>query len=143
MSLLVGLDIQSGVIHGLVRERHRSREFIELLEKIDTYYPQDWIIKVICDNHSAHISKETRAYLKGHQGRFEFVFTPKHASWLNIIEVLFSKMSRTVLRSIRADSVEEFCRRIETYWAQLNEEPVVFRWRYEVGQVDEDLSAIG
>lgn len=142
VSLLAGLDLRTGVIHGLVRERHRSKEFIELLEKINTFYPQDWVIKVICDNHSAHISKETRAYLKEHQGRFEFIFTPKHASWLNIIEVLFSKMSRTVLRSIRANSIEDFCMRIEAYWAWLNEEPVAFRWRYEVEQVDKELCAI-
>jgi len=64
VSLLSGIDLQTGIIHGLVREKHRSKEFIELLKKIDNYYPTDRVIKIICDNHSAHISKETRAYLK-------------------------------------------------------------------------------
>lgn len=142
VSLLAGLDLRTGIIHGLVRERHRSKEFIELLDKIDGYYPQDWVIKIICDNHSAHISKETRSYLKEHPGRFEFIFTPKHASWLNIVETLFSKMARTVLRGIRANSAEEYCKRIEAYWAQINEEPVVFHWRYEIEKVDRELTTI-
>lgn len=141
VSLLAGIDLQTGIIHGLVRERHRSKEFIELLEKINGYYPPEWVIKVILDNHSAHISKETRTYLREHEGRFEFIFTPKHASWLNIIETLFSKMARSVLRSIRASSVEEYCQRIESYWDQLNKEPVVFHWRYEVEEIDRDLTA--
>jgi transposase len=142
ISLLAGLDLRTGIIHGLARKRHRSKEFIELLEKLDAFYPQGWVIKVICDNHSAHISKETRAYLKERPGRFEFIFTPKHASWLNIIEILFSKMSRTVLRGIRANSVEEYCERIMAYWDQLNKDPVVFHWRYEVEKVDKELVAI-
>ncbi|WP_206706997.1 transposase [Koleobacter methoxysyntrophicus] len=57
VSILSGIDLQTGIIHGLVREKHRSKEFIELLKKIDNYYPTDWVIKIICDNHSAHIQK--------------------------------------------------------------------------------------
>ncbi|RKL63611.1 IS630 family transposase [Thermoanaerobacteraceae bacterium SP2] len=140
--ILSGIDLQTGIIHGLVREKHRSKEFIELLKKIDNYYPTDWVIKIICDNHSAHISKETRAYLKEHPGRFEFIFTPQHASWLNIIETLFSKMARSVLRGIRANSTEEYCKRIESYWEQLNQEPVIFHWSYEIEKVDQELSSI-
>lgn len=139
ISLLAALDLRTGVIHGLARERHRSKEFIELLEKLDAFYPKDWIIKVICDNHSAHTSKETRSYLKERPGRFEFIFTPKHASWLNIIEILFSKMARTVLRGIRANSVEEYCERIMAYWELLNKDPIVFHWRYEVDEIESAL----
>ena len=74
--------------------------------------------------------------------RFVFIFTPKHASWLNIIEIFFSKMARSVLRGIRANSIEEYCKRIESYWEQLNQEPVVFRWRYEFEKLDQELSSI-
>ena len=56
---------------------------------------------MILDNHSAHISKETRAYLAGRPNRFRYVHTPKHGSWLNLVETLFGKMSRTFLRQIR------------------------------------------
>lgn len=82
------------------------------------------------DNHSAHTSKETRAYLETKPGRFEFVFTPKHGSWLNVIESFFSKMTRSFLRHIRVSSKDELKRRIELYLKEINENPVPFRWKY-------------
>src|SRR5437868_3417599 len=62
VSLLAGIDLVSGKVHALVRDRHRSREFIEFLELLDAAYPAHTAIKLILDNHSAHISKETRAW---------------------------------------------------------------------------------
>jgi len=90
VSLLAGIDLLSGKVHALVKDRHRSREFIEFLELLDTAYPAHTAIKLILDNHSAHISKETRAWLADRPaGRFEFTFTPKHGSWLNLVEGFF------------------------------------------------------
>src|SRR6201993_2693243 len=63
VSLLAGIDLVSGKVHALVRDRHRSREFIEFLELLDAAYPAHTAIKLILDNHSAHISKETKAWL--------------------------------------------------------------------------------
>ncbi len=81
LSLLAGIDLVSGKVHGLVTERHRSREFIAFLKRIDAAYPCSTAIKLILDNHSAHTSKETKAWLAEQPaGRFEFVFTPKHGS---------------------------------------------------------------
>ena len=61
-------------------------------------------IRIILDNHSAHTSKETRRFLDTMpKGRFKFVFTPKHGSWLNMIESFFSKMTRQMLRGIRVN----------------------------------------
>lgn len=58
-------------------------------------------------NHSAHISKETMAYLATRPGRFEYVHTPKHGSWLNLVESAFSKMARSFLHHIRVASADE------------------------------------
>src|SRR5881296_1797293 len=63
VSLLAGIDLLTGQVHALVRDRHRSREFIEFLKLVDTAYPAQTAIKLILDNHSAHISKETKAWL--------------------------------------------------------------------------------
>jgi transposase len=101
LSLLAGIDLHDGHVLGIVRERHRSREFIEFLQCADSRYPHDWKIRIILDNHSSHISKETMLWLKAKPNRFEFVYTPKHGSWLNIIEVFFSKMTRAFLRFLR------------------------------------------
>lgn len=97
---------------------------------IDKVHPKNVLIRIILDNHSAHVSKETREYLKTVPNRFEFIFTPKHGSWLNIIESLFAKMAKTLLRAIRVNSKEELKQRILKWVEELNENPVVFKWKY-------------
>jgi transposase len=132
LSLLAGIDLLSGEVLGLVRERHRSAEFIEFLRLTDAHYPQQARIRIVLDNHSAHISKETRAYLDTVPNRFEFTFTPTHGSWLNLIESFFGKMAKTLLRGIRVKSKDELKTRIEMYLQEVNEDPVVFRWKYKL-----------
>ena len=134
VTILAGIDLHSGQIFANVEDRHRSVEFIALLKRLDEHYPQDAIIRVVLDNHSAHISKETTAYLATRPGRFEYVHTPKHGSWLNLIECAFSKMARTFLRHIRVQSVDELKERILKGIAEFNATPVVFRWnKFDLG----------
>ena len=134
LSLLAGIDLLSGHVHGLVAERHRSREFIDFLKQVDAHYAAGTLIRVVLDNHSAHISKETQRWLASVPNRFEFVFTPKHGSWLNMIESFFGKMAKTMLRGIRVESKEELKRRIMLYLNEINESPVVFRWKYRLDE---------
>ncbi|EQD59093.1 transposase [mine drainage metagenome] len=90
-----------------MEERHRSLEFVKWLELVDGYYSGDYKITIILDNHSVYTSRETMKYLSSRPWRFHFVFTSTHASWLNIIEMFFSKMARSMLRGIRVDSKDE------------------------------------
>ena len=115
VSFIAGIDLQDGTVEGIVRERHRSCEFVELLEALDAKYPEGHVIRLVLDNHSVHRSRETRAWLEGHPGRFEMVFTPRHGSWLNVIEGFFGKMARQVLRHIRVRSLDELRERIELH----------------------------
>ncbi len=134
VSILAGIDLHSGHIFANVEDRHRSVEFVALLKRLDEYYPTDAIIRVVLDNHSAHISKETVAYLATRPGRFEYVHTPKHGSWLNLIECAFSKMARTFLRHIRVASIEELKARILKGIEEINASPVIFRWnKFDLG----------
>jgi transposase len=134
LSILAGIDLHSGHIFANVEDRHRSVEFIALLQQLDDHYPTEAIIRVILDNHSAHISKETLAYLSSRPGRFEYVHTPKHGSWLNLIECVFSKMARTFLRHIRVKSKDELRMRILKGIAEFNAAPVVFHWnKFDLG----------
>lgn len=134
VSILAGIDLHSGHIFANVEDRHRSVEFIALLKRLDEYYPSEATIRVVLDNHSAHISKETAAYLGTRPGRFEYVHTPKHGSWLNLIECAFSKMARTFLRHIRVKSIDELKERILMGIAEFNASPVVFRWnKFDLG----------
>lgn len=130
VSLLAGLDLIRGQVHGLVKPRHRSCEFVEFLQGLDRHYQPDMKIVVLLDNHSAHKSKETRQYLSTVPNRFLFVFTPVHSSWLNIIECFFSKVGRSLLRGIRVSSVNELIERIHQYLEYVNNNRVVFRWRF-------------
>lgn len=107
LSILAALDLQTGHVIAQVHERHRSCEFICLLKELDEYYPKDATIRVILDNHSAHISRETMNYLHANPNRFKYVHTPKHGSWLNIVEGFFSKIARSFLRHIRVVSLDE------------------------------------
>jgi len=128
-SILAALDLHEGHVTARVERRHRSREFIALLKDLDQYYPAGCTIRIILDNHSAHISKETHAYLASRPNRFQYVLTPKHGSWLNIVETLFGKMARTFLRHIRVRSWEELRERILLGIAEINAAPVVHRWK--------------
>jgi transposase len=135
VSLLAGIDLLTGQVHALVRDRHRSREFIEFLKLLDAAYPTHTAIKLILDNHSAHISKETRTWLAAQPaGRFEFTFTPKHGSWLNLVEGFFSKLARSVLRHIRVASKQELKDRIMAAMDEFNCHPVVHTWSYKLDQ---------
>lgn len=135
VSLLAGIDLLSGRVHGMVANRHRSREFVQFLKRVDEAYPATAKIRMILDNHSAHISKETRAYLATVPNRFEFTFTPKHGSWLNLVETFFAKMAHSMLRRIRVTSKAELKERIELYLDEVNQAPVVFRWKYGLDSV--------
>jgi transposase len=134
VSLLAALDLHTGHVTEIVCDRHASVDFIALLAKLDAEYPAQARIRLLLDNHSAHISKETQAYLRLHPQRFEFVFTPKHGSWLNIVETMFSKMARTMLRGIRVASKQELIDRIHLYFAQVNADPVIFRWKHKLDE---------
>jgi len=132
VSLLAGLDLHTGRVTEIVSDHHASADCIALLGKLDAEYPAQAKIRVLLDNHSAHISKETQAYLGLHPHRFEFAFTPKHGSWLNIVETMFSKMARTMLRGIRVASKQELIDRIHLYFMEINADPVIFRWKYKM-----------
>jgi transposase len=129
LSILAALDLHNGEVIAQVHPRHRSREFILLLKDLDAHYPKQCTIRVILDNHSAHISKETMVYLASRPNRFIYVHTPKHGSWLNLIETVFGKMARTFLKSIRVQSREELKQRILQGVREMNLAPVIFRWK--------------
>lgn len=136
LSILAALDLHDGHIFVQVHPRHRSREHILLLKDLDAHYPPACMIRVILDNHSSHISKETMAYLATRPNRFVYVHTPKHGSWLNLIEMTFSKMARSFLRHIRVHSREELKQRILQGVDEMNRSPVIMRWKkFDLGFV--------
>jgi transposase len=137
VSLLAGLDLHSGTVTEIVNNTHKSSDFIEFLTKLDASYPAAQTLRLILDNHSAHISRETQRYLATRPQRFQFVFIPKHGSWLNLVENLFSKMTRTMLREIRVNTKQELIDRIHLYFREVNATPVIFRWKYKMNEAND------
>ena len=136
VSLLAGLDLHSGRVTEIVTNTHKSSDFIEFLTKLDASYSATQILRLILDNHSAPISRETLRYLATRPLRFQFVFIPQHGSWLNLVENLFSKMTRTMLREIRVSTKQELIDRIHLYFREVNATPVIFRWKYKMDEVN-------
>lgn len=141
VTLSAAVDLVTGVVHHAVTQRHRSREFIKFLQQLDAAYPTGLLICILLDNHSAHRSRETKRFLESKPGRFELVFTPTHASWLNWVEIFFSKMARSVLRQIRVASKDELIDRIQSYIQLCNEAPLVPRWSYAISRKPQPLAA--
>lgn len=136
ISLLVGIDLQTGEAIPLVKDSHNSKDYIEFLKKLDDKYPKADKIRLVLDNLKVHSSEETRKYLATVPGRFEFVFTPKHGAWLNLVEGFFSKLTRQMLKGIRVKTKDELVRRIYKYFDEVNEDPVVYHWKYRLEEID-------
>jgi transposase len=138
LSLLAGIDLQTGEAIPLVSDTHNSDDYIEFLKKLDAKYPKGDKIQLILDNLKVHTSQKVVEYLQTIPGRFEFVFTPKHASWLNLVEGFFSKMTKQMLRGIRVNTKQELEERIYKYFDEINEDPVVYHWGWNLEDVDSD-----
>ena len=136
ISLLTGIDLQTGEASPLVKESHNSNDYVEFLKLLDNKYPKEEKIRLVLDNLKVHSSVETRKYLATVPGRFEFVFTPKQGSWLNLVEGFFSKMTRQMLKGIRVKTKDELVERIYKYFEEANEEPVVYHWKYKLDEID-------
>ncbi|MFP3155441.1 transposase [Lachnospiraceae bacterium ZAX-1] len=125
----------TGEIIPLVSVNHINSNFICFLKKLDEKYPKGDKIRLVLGSHSDHTSKETRKYLGSRAGRFEFVFTPEHSSWLNLIENFFGKMSRQFLKGMRVRDKEELVNRIYQYIDEVNSYPVIYRCKYRIDEI--------
>lgn len=134
VSLLAAIDLLTGEAIPLVRNTHNSDDFIDFLKILDERYAAGDTIQIILDNHSVHTSKKVKQFLSTMPGRFVFVFTPKHGSWLNMIEGFFGKMTRQMLKGIRVSSKQELVNRIYQYFDEVNEIPMVYHWKYRMDE---------
>lgn len=145
LSLLAAIDLLTGEAIPLVSATHKSSDFVRFLKMLDEKYPAGDKVRIILDNHSAHTSRETQEYLNTVPGRFEFVFTPTHGSWLNMVEGFFSKLTKQMLGGIRVSGKEELEKRIYQYFDEINKVPISYHWSYKLDDIDltkEDISSI-
>lgn len=130
LSLYAALDTKSGEIFGKTSERHTSQAFVAFLTDLLTTVPSKRQVHIICDNLSAHKTKRVQAFLADHPN-VHLHFTPTYSSWLNQVELWFSKIERDLIYRGIFTSVKDLARRIMTYIRRYNNDPKPIRWKYD------------
>lgn len=128
--LMAALDVHTGQVIAIDAERNDSMNFIAFLEEIEALVDSEIDIHLIMDNGSSHVSKATKGWLEAHS-RFTVHHTPKHASWLNQVELFFSILTRRLLRRGEFESREDLVGQIMAFIENYNCNARPFRWTYD------------
>jgi transposase len=129
-SLLAALDVATGEVFATDIPRADSRPFIDFLADIGVANPLGLAIHLVADNGSSHVSKATKAWLAGHP-RFVVHHTPKHASWLNQVELVFSILTRRLLKRGDFASRDDLVDKIMAFIDDRNSKAQPFVWKYD------------
>jgi transposase len=126
-TLFAALDVKSGLVIGDCMPRHRAREFLAFLRRIDRAVRKPRDIHLVLDNYATHKTPEVRAWLEAHP-RFQLHFTPTSASWLNLVERFFAEITAKRIRRGSYSSVGDLEDAIYDYLLQHNAKPKPFTW---------------
>ena len=133
VSLYAALEIATGTVIGQCRDEHTGDDFLAFLKVLAKRYPKKEL-RVVLDNSSTHTTPAVKAWLATHP-RVRFHFTPKGASWLNMVEAWFGILTRKSIRRGSFPSVGALVRHIQTYIAHWNEKPTPFIWTKEPADI--------
>ncbi len=131
VSIVAALNVHTGQILTEKINRNDSDTFVKFLRLLDQTFPSQTQIHLVLDNGASHTAKKTRAWLARHP-RFHIHWTPKHASWLNQVEIFFSTLTRRMLRRGQFTSRQDLADRIDTFvlaYDEHNAKP--YRWTYD------------
>ena len=126
-TLFAALDIATGAVIGECLPRHRAKEFLDFLKKIDRETPADLDLHLIVDNYATHKTPAVQRWLAKHK-RFTLHFTPTSSSWLNLVERLFAEITRQSIRRGTFNNVEELKTAIANWIEHRNQNPKPFKW---------------
>ena len=126
-TLFAALDVKSGLVIGECQPRHRAKEFIRFLKRIDRCVKKHLDLHLILDNYGTHKTAEVKAWLAKHP-RFHLHFTPTSASWLNLVERFFAEITTKRIRRGAFTSVAELEDAIHDYLDRHNANPKPFVW---------------
>lgn len=133
-TLFAGLDVKTGEVIGACQPKHRAREFIAFLKKIDRLIARSRDVHLVLDNYATHKTAEVKAWLDKHP-RFKLHFTPTSASWLNLVERLFAEITRQRIRRGAFTSVEQLKAAIDAWVTDWNTDPKPFVWTAKAGTI--------
>lgn len=126
-TLFVGLDVKSGLVIGDCMPRHRAKEFLNFLGRIDRAVKKPRDIHIVLDNYATHKTPHVQAWLTKHP-RFNLHFTPTSASWLNLVERFYAEITTKQIRRGSYSSVDELEGAIYDYLLLHNAKPKPFVW---------------
>lgn len=132
-SLYAALEVATGAVLGECRPRHTGADFLAFLKRLARAY-RGRALHVILDNSSTHGTPAVQAWLATHP-QIHFHFTPKGASWLNLVEAWFSILTRKSVRRGSFETVRALIRHIERYLAEWNAHPTPFVWTKEPADI--------
>ena len=126
-TLFAALDIATGAIIGECLPRHRAKEFLAFLKKIDRVTPAELDLHLIVDNYATHKTPAVQRWLARHK-RFTLHFTPTSSSWINLVERMFAEITRQRIRRGTFNNVEELKSAIIDWIENRNQNPKPFKW---------------
>jgi transposase len=129
LSLYAALNTRTGKVHGAPVEQHNSAAFVAFLDQLLARVPRRQEVHIILDNLSAHKSRLVQRFLADHP-RLHFHFTPTYSSWLNQVELWFSKVERDVIARGVFTSVRDLARKLMRYITRYNQQPKPIKWSY-------------
>ena len=133
-TLFAALNVLTGKVIGQCHGRHRHQEFLKFLRRLDRAFPRELTLHLILDNYATHKHEAVRNWLAAHP-RFHLHFTPTGASWLNLVESWFSKLTNQRLRRGVFCSVQELVAAITDYLTHHNADPKPFVWTTTVNVI--------
>jgi transposase len=129
LSLYAALNTRTGRVLGTPVDRHNSAAFVAFLESLLASVHSQNEVHVILDNLSVHKSRHVQRFLADHP-RLHFHFTPTYSSWLNQVEIWFSKIERDVIARGVFTSVKDLARKLMRYLKRYNQQAKPIKWRY-------------
>jgi transposase len=130
LSLYAALNTQTGEVQGKTTSKHTSAEFVAFLSEVVAGQPRQREIHVIADNLSAHKTERVERFLEEHP-RVQLHFTPTYSSWLNQVELWFSKIERDVIARGVFISVKDLSNKLLRYIRAYNKQAKPFKWTYK------------
>jgi transposase len=130
VSVIAAMNVSAGQVISLRTRKNDSVTFMRFLAMLDQHTAPGLRIRLIMDNGSSHTSRATRAWITAHP-RFDVTYTPKHASWLNIIEQWFSILARKLLRRGSFESPEDLENQITEFTIGYNKTAHPWKWKYD------------
>lgn len=130
LSLYAAFDAKTGGVIGKTAQRHTSQEFVAFLEDLLSREATDREMHIVLDNVSSHKTPRVREFLADHP-KVTFHFTPTYSSWLNQVELWFSKIERDLIHRGIFTSVGDLSRKILRYIRLYNRDPKPVKWSYD------------